>query len=261
MLSDADTGFGEGTEGVARVVQEYSRAGAAGLHLEDQVFPKRCGHLDGKQLVDAPTFAAKVAAAARARDALRDGGGGGGGGFVVCARTDARGVEGLAAAIDRAKRYVDAGADMVFPEGLASLEEFHEVGRALRGYNGVNGGEGPFLLANMTEWGKTPLLSTAEFGRAGFHCTIFPMTLFRFAMRGVVDGLRELKAHGCVQERPQPLEARMLTREATYELLGYTPSEPWAYPNPNHHDDDVGAADGAGAAAPRTAFRQKGGGD
>lgn len=244
VLSDADTGFGEGDEGVARVVHEYSRAGAAGLHLEDQVFPKRCGHLDGKQLVDARDFAAKVTAAARARDAVRDGSGGG---FVVCARTDARGVEGLEAAIERAKRYVDAGADMIFPEGLVSLEEFHAVGVALRGYNGANGGEGPFLLANMTEWGKTPLLSTADFGHAGFHCTIFPMTLFRFAMRGVVDGLQELRAHGRVQERP-PLEGRMLTREATYELLGYTPSVPWAYPSPNGGDSD---------RRPRTAFRQE----
>jgi methylisocitrate lyase len=241
VLSDADTGFGEGTEGVARVVREYSRAGAAGLHLEDQVFPKRCGHLDGKQLVGASEFALKVEAAARARDALGDS-------FVVCARTDARGVEGLEAAIARAKRYVDAGADMVFPEGLASLEEFEAVAKALRGYNGINGGVGPFLLANMTEWGKTPLTSAAEFGRAGFHCTIFPMTLFRFAMRGVVDGLQELREHGRVLDAPEtPLKARMLTREATYELLGYMPSVPWEYPSANHDDGKCGR---------RTTFRQ-----
>lgn len=253
VLSDADTGFTEGTEGISRVVYEYSRAGAAGLHLEDQVFPKRCGHLDGKQLVSPPEFATKVQAAARARDAL-------GNGFVVCARTDARGVEGLEAAVDRAKRYVDAGADMVFPEGLASLEEFEAVAKALRGYNGANGGEGPFLLANMTEFGKTPLLSTHDFGRAGVHATIFPMTLFRFAMRGVVDGLRELKEHGRVLdgELHGPLEGRMLTREETYELMGYTPSHAWPYPSPNHTGREAEAQEGAaGGPRRRTSFRQK----
>jgi methylisocitrate lyase len=212
---------------------------------QDQVFPKRCGHLDGKQLVDAREFASKVEAAARARDGL-------GNGFVVCARTDARSVEGLQAAIARSKLYVDAGADMIFPEGLLSLGEFRAVSKALKGYNGINGGEGPFLLANMTEWGKTPLLSTAEFGAAGFHCTIFPMTLFRFAMRGVLEGLRELKAHGRVldDDAQRPLRERMLTREATYELLGYTPSVPWEFPSPNND---------AGKGSRRTGFRQKDG--
>ncbi len=227
LLADADTAFGEGSEVVQRVVCEYVRAGAGGLHLEDQVFPKRCGHLDGKALVPAENFAMKIQAAARVRDEEVAGSG-----FVLCARTDARGVEGLESTISRAQRYVDAGADMIFPEGLASLEEFEAVAKALRGYNGINGGQGPFLLANMTEFGKTPLTSATRMGELGYHCTIFPMTLFRRAMRGVLEGLEELKTHG--QVRPETLAAgALLSREETYELLGYTPSMPWHYPSAN----------------------------
>jgi len=145
---------------VRRLVLEYRRAGAAGLHIEDQVFPKRCGHLDGKQLVPAAEFALKIQAAAQAREEE----GGREGGVVICARTDARGVEGMEGVVERAKRYVDAGADMIFPEGLCSGAEFLEVSKALKGHNGINNGEGPFLLANMTEFGKTPLLSTTRMG-------------------------------------------------------------------------------------------------
>jgi len=149
---------------VRRLLLEYRRAGAAGLHIEDQVFPKRCGHLDGKQLVPAAEFALKIQAAAEARE--EEGGREGEGGrVVICARTDARGVEGMEGVIERGKRYVDAGADMIFPEGLCSAAEFLEVSKALKGYNGINNGEGPFLLANMTEFGKTPLLSTTRMGK------------------------------------------------------------------------------------------------
>ena len=119
-MADADTGFG-GVDNVGRVVYEYRRAGAAGLHLEDQVLPKRCGHLDGKALVPADEFALKIKEAVRVRNEAVDKS------FIICARTDARGVEGLSQAIDRAKRYVDAGADMIFPEGLQSEEEFKAV--------------------------------------------------------------------------------------------------------------------------------------
>ena len=124
--------------------------------------------MDGKQLVPAADFAIKIQAAAEARDEEageeEQGGREREGGVVICARTDARSVEGMEEVLERAKRYVDAGADMIFPEGLCSAEEFMKVSKALRGYNGVNKGEGPFLLANMTEFGKTPLLSTTRMG-------------------------------------------------------------------------------------------------
>jgi len=168
LIADADTGGEGGREGVRRLVFEYRRAGAAGLHIEDQVFPKRCGHLDGKQLVPTADFALKIQAAAEARDEEAEEEGQGGrekeGGMVICARTDARSVEGIEKVIERAKQYVDAGADMIFPEGLYTAAEFLKVSKALRGYNGVNEGEGPFLLANLTEFGKTPLLSTIKMG-------------------------------------------------------------------------------------------------
>src|SRR5690606_669967 len=119
VIADADTGFGE-SEMLTRTVHEYSRAGAAGCHIEDQVFPKRCGHLDGKRLIPIDHFAEKVSAAAAARDTL-------GNGFIVCARTDAAGVDGIDATIQRSKAYLDAGADMIFPEGLHSEADFARV--------------------------------------------------------------------------------------------------------------------------------------
>lgn len=131
-----------------------------------QVFPKRCGHIDGKTLVPAQEFALKITEAARARDE-----GGVDKNFIICARTDARGVEGLSKAIDRAKRYVDAGADMIFPEGLESEAEFREVAMALKNYNG---GQGPFLLANLTEFGKTPNLSLDKVGWSFSTCMTRP---------------------------------------------------------------------------------------
>lgn len=236
LLADADTGGEGGEGGVRRVVMEYRRAGAAALHVEDQVFPKRCGHLEGKELVPADEFALKVQAAARARDEGRVAGeeGGGNGGLMICARTDARSVVGVEEVIERAKRYVDAGADMIFPEGLCSGDEFLRVSQALKGYNGVNGGEGPYLLANMTEFGKTPLLSVRRMGALGYHATIFPMTLFRWAMRGVVEALEELREGGRVSKTALR-EGRLLTREETYELLGYTPGRVWEYPNANSY--------------------------
>ena len=143
VIADADTGFGEG-EMVSRCVREYIFAGAAGLHIEDQQFPKRCGHLDGKTLIPIEDMSEKVKRAALARDAADPD-------FIVCARTDAAGVSGLDDAVTRATAYVDAGADMIFPEGLHSLEDFQKFSTAMgRLPNG-----GPLLLANMTEFGKT----------------------------------------------------------------------------------------------------------
>ncbi|MFG0276293.1 MAG: isocitrate lyase/phosphoenolpyruvate mutase family protein [Phycisphaerales bacterium] len=231
VLSDADTGFGEG-EMTARAVWDYSNAGAAGFHIEDQVFPKRCGHLDGKSLVSIEHFQEKVAMAAQARDACS------GGAFLVCARTDARGVEGFDRAVERAKAYVDAGADMLFPEGLASEEEFGRFADALRGYGAR---KGPYLLANMTEFGKTPMLSLGRFADLGYHCVIYPVTTLRLAMHAVTESLRALKA----EESAATLLDRMQTRKELYALLRYTPGEAWAFPSAaaNHPTSTTPAAD------------------
>ncbi|MEU1322137.1 methylisocitrate lyase [Streptomyces microflavus] len=196
-LIDADTGFGEPMN-AARTVQLMEDAGLAGLHLEDQVNPKRCGHLDGKTLVGRDDMVRKVRAAA---DARRDPD------FLLMARTDARGPEGLEAAIDRAKAYVDAGADAVFPEALADEGEFEAFRAAV---------DVP-LLANMTEFGKGPLLDTATLERLGYNIALYPVTLFRLAMGAVEDGLRTLAADGS----QQALLPRMQTRSRLYEVLGY----------------------------------------
>lgn len=218
VLADADTGFGE-EEMVVRTLHEYSRAGGAGFHIEDQVFPKRCGHLEGKRLVSVDHMQEKVAAAAVARDAL-------GGDFVVCARTDARGVDGLDEAISRARAYVEAGADMIFPEGLTSESEFAKVAEALRSVRGAAPHGGPFLLANMTEFGKTPIIPLSRFAEMGYHVVIFPVTTLRIAMRAVDDALVALKREGHVEG----MLDRMQTRADLYSLLGYTPGEAWRFP-------------------------------
>ncbi|WP_433405541.1 methylisocitrate lyase [Streptomyces sp. CA-146814] len=196
-LIDADTGFGEPMN-AARTVQLMEDAGLAGLHLEDQVNPKRCGHLDGKTLVGREEMVGKVRAAV---DARRDPD------FLLMARTDARGPEGLTAAIDRAKAYVDAGADAVFPEALADEAEFEAFRAAV---------DVP-LLANMTEFGKGPLLDAATLENLGYNIALYPVTLFRLAMGAVEDGLAALAADGT----QQALLPRMQTRSRLYEVLGY----------------------------------------
>lgn len=196
-LIDADTGFGEPMN-AARTVQLMEDAGLAGLHLEDQVNPKRCGHLDGKTLVGREEMVRKVRAAV---DARRDPD------FLLMARTDARGPEGLTAAIDRAKAYVDAGADAVFPEALADEAEFEAFRAAV---------DVP-LLANMTEFGKGPLLGAATLENLGYNIALYPVTLFRLAMGAVEDGLAALAADGT----QQALLPRMQTRSRLYEVLGY----------------------------------------
>lgn len=197
VLIDADTGFGAPVS-AARTVQLFEEAGLAGLHLEDQTAVKRCGHLDGKTLVAREEMVQRVRAAAGAR---RDPD------FLLMARTDARAVEGLAAAIDRAKAYVDAGADAVFPEALADEAEFAAFREAL---------DVP-LLANMTEFGKSPLLSARTLEDLGYDIALYPVTLFRLANGAVEDGLRTLAAEG-TQESLLP---RMQTRSRLYEVLGY----------------------------------------
>ncbi len=219
VIADADTGFGE-SEMVIRTVWYYHRAGAAGLHIEDQVFPKRCGHLDGKALVPVEHMVEKVRAAAKARDACS------GGAFIVCARTDARGVEGMDAAIMRARAYIEAGADLIFPEGLASEEEFarfaQEVGVRTRAQ-----GPGPraYLLANMTEVGKTPIIPLRRFGEMGYSCVIWPVTTLRAAMGEVTRILSDLKRDGDVSS----FVGRVQDRKGLYGLLGYEPGKEWEF--------------------------------
>ena len=216
VLADADTGFGE-AEMVRRTVLEYDRAGAAGLHLEDQVFPKRCGHLDGKALVPIDHMCEKVAWAAEASADCS------GGAFLICARTDARGVEGMGAAIDRAEAYVVAGAAMIFPEGLTSAEEFGVFAKEVRERCGDRR---VYLLANMTEFGKTPIIPLTRFGELGYDLVIYPVTMLRIAMRAVEDALAHLCEHGDVSG----LLGAMQTREELYRLVGYTPGRPWKLP-------------------------------
>ncbi|MEW5350950.1 methylisocitrate lyase [Streptomyces sp. 16-176A] len=197
VLVDADTGFGEPMN-AARTVQLMEDAGLAGLHLEDQVNPKRCGHLDGKSVVPADDMVRRLRAAV---DARRDPD------FLLMARTDARSVEGLTAAIDRAKAYVDAGADAIFPEALADEAEFEAFRKAV---------DVP-LLANMTEFGKSRLLDARTLHDLGYDIALYPVTLLRLAMGAVEDGLRTLAAEGTQKS----LLPRMQTRSRLYELLGY----------------------------------------
>lgn len=218
VVADADTGFGE-AEMARRTVIDYSRAGAAGLHLEDQVFPKRCGHLDGKALVPVDHACEKVNAASRAAVQLKNG-------FIVCARTDAKGVEGFDAAISRAKAYVEAGAEMLFPEGLTSEEEFAKFAKAMAGVKTLSGRNSPYLLANMTEFGKTPVIPVSRFGELGYSCVIFPVSLLRVAMGAVTRALSQLQKDGSVAG----FIDQMQTRKELYELIGYTPGTEWDYP-------------------------------
>ena len=249
VLADADTGFGE-AEMVRRTVIEYHRAGAAGLHLEDQVFPKRCGHLDGKALVPTDHMCEKVQWAAKASRDCSDSA------FLICARTDAAGVDGLDAAVERARAYTAAGADMIFPEGLKSEQEFADFAAALRASTSPErklgsasgplsrprrerAGErapssptstasaaSPYLLANMTEFGKTPLIPLTRFGELGYDLVIYPVTMLRIAMGAITRALETLHREGTVE----PFLGEMQTREELYRLVGYTPGEPWEFP-------------------------------
>lgn len=198
LLCDADTGFGEALS-VERTVRQLEAAGAAGLHLEDQVLPKRCGHLTGKQLVEPEVMVAKLRAAVAARRDPH---------FVLIARTDARSVGGLDDAIQRALRYREAGADAIFPEALESAEEFALFAREV---------PGP-LLANMTEFGRTPSLDVDALGALGYRLVLFPVTTLRVALRAVETTLTQIMHKGHQRDcLPQ-----MLTRAELYDLLGYS---------------------------------------
>jgi methylisocitrate lyase len=198
LLCDADTGFGEALN-VERTVRLFESAGVAGIHLEDQQLPKRCGHLSGKHLVESEIMAAKLRAAASAR---RDGN------FVIIARTDARGVIGFDEAVRRARLYVAAGADAIFPEALESRDEFAAFARALAPVP---------LLANMTEFGRSPNLDFAELAEIGYRLVLYPVATLRLALRAAHLGLADILAKGHQREQ---LEA-MMTRAELYDLLDY----------------------------------------
>lgn len=196
-LIDADTGFGEPMN-AARTVQEMENAGISGLHIEDQVNPKRCGHLDGKEVVGLELAVRRIRAAVQGR---RDPN------FLIMARTDVRAVEGLAAAADRAKALVDAGADAIFPEAMRSLEEFAAIRAAV---------DVP-VLANMTEFGKSELFSTSQLASVGINMVIWPVSLLRIAMGAAERALDTLNEHGTLSSRL----SEMQHRAELYELISY----------------------------------------
>ncbi|MEN9992505.1 MAG: hypothetical protein RLY83_75 [Actinomycetota bacterium] len=206
-IIDADTGFGEPMN-VARTIQALEDAGVAGLHIEDQINPKRCGHLDGKGVVDDNTAIKRIKAAV---DARRDEN------LLIMARTDIRAAEGLPAAIDRAKKLVDAGADAIFPEAMKDLSEFEAMRKAL---------DVP-ILANMTEFGKSELFTKQQLADVGMNIVIYPVSLLRLAMGSAMRGLDSLKVDGSLQNQV----GNMQTRAELYELLDYE-----AY---NHFDNGV----------------------
>jgi methylisocitrate lyase len=196
-LIDADTGFGEPMN-VARTVQTLEDAGVSGLHIEDQVNPKRCGHLDGKAVVDSETAIKRIRAAA---DARRDPN------LLIMARTDIRAVDGLQAAIDRAKALVDAGADAIFPEAMKDLSEFEAMRNAIS----------VPMLANMTEFGKSELFTVERLESVGANLVIYPVSLLRLAMGAAERGLDTLVAEGSLNGEV----ANMQTRSRLYELNDY----------------------------------------
>ena len=196
-LIDADTGFGEPMN-AARTITLLEDAGLAGCHLEDQVNPKRCGHLDGKAVVSTAEMVKRLRGAVAAR---RDSN------FVICARTDAAGIEGVDAAIERARAYADAGADLIFTEALTGPADFEKFRAAV---------DIP-LLANMTEFGKSELLSESQLSDIGYNVVIYPVTTLRLAMYAVESGLREIDAKGTQSD----LLGQMQHRSRLYELLRY----------------------------------------
>ncbi len=196
-IIDGDTGFGEAIN-VMMMIKEMESLSAVGVHIEDQEMPKKCGHLAGKRLVPPEAMAVKIAAAVEARTEPD---------FLILARTDARAVEGIDGAIKRANVYLEAGADAIFPEALESKEEFILFRKEVNAP----------LLANMTEFGKSPYLSAKELGDMGYNMVIFPLTAFRVMLKSVSDALGKLKAEGT----QKTFIEEMMTRKELYEILGY----------------------------------------
>jgi methylisocitrate lyase len=200
LIVDADTGFGEAIN-VQRTVKELVNANAAAIQIEDQVLPKKCGHLKGKKLVPLEEMAKKIVAAKQI----------GGEDILIVARTDARGVEGLDSAIERAKDYVKAGADIIFPEALTSEEEFKEFARKIN----------VPLLANMTEFGKTPYYTVEQFKEWGYKLVIFPVTLLRISLGAMREALKVIRNEGTQKS----ILDKMMTRQEFYDLIGYSKYE------------------------------------
>jgi methylisocitrate lyase len=201
LIVDADTGFGEAVN-VERTIVELEAAGAAAIQLEDQRLPKRCGHLSGKSLVTPDEMCTKVRAAVAARTDPQ---------FVIVARTDARGVEGYAQAVERARRYLEAGADWIFPEALETPDEFGRFADDVKCP----------LLANLTEFGKSPLLTREDLQQFGYAAALLPVTTLRLAMKAVAEGLQAIAEQGTQRS----LVPQMQTRQELYDLLGYADYE------------------------------------
>lgn len=197
-IIDIDTGFGE-TMSATRTVQEMIEMGLAGCHLEDQVNPKRCGHLDGKSLVSKQEMVRKIAAATSGKKLDPN--------FLLIARTDARAVEGLDSAIERSQAYIDAGAECIFIEALENEKEFETFRKAIS----------VPLLANMTEFGKSKLLTYSQLSNLGYNIVIYPVSTFRLAMKATVDGLQEIKSNGT----QEGLLDKMQHRKDLYALSRY----------------------------------------
>lgn len=207
LIVDADTGFGE-TMNVMRTVRMMEDAGVSAIHLEDQILPKRCGHLSGKKLVQTEDMVKKIRAAVSSR---KDDD------FMIIARTDARAVEGVESAIERCNEYIEAGADAIFTEALQSREEFSKFAKTLN----------VPLLGNMTEFGKSPLLSLDEFREIGYRIVIFPLTGFRVSLRAVSDAYSRLFKEGTQRD----FIGSLMTRKEYYEVIGYDDYE--------KDDDDI----------------------
>jgi len=197
LLVDADTGWGAAFN-IARTTRDLARAGAAGMHIEDQVQAKRCGHRPGKALVATSEMTDRIKAAVDARLDEK---------FVLMARTDAHAVEGQQAAVDRALRYVDAGADMIFAEALTTLDEYRQFARAVA----------VPVLANITEFGKTPLYTIRELGDAGVRLALYPLSAFRASAKAALNVYRTLRERGTQKD----VIDSMQTRAELYEVLGY----------------------------------------
>jgi len=197
LIVDVDTGFGE-VLNVERTVIEMEAANVSAIHIEDQVLPKKCGHLNGKELISKQEMVEKITAATSVRK-NKD--------FMIIARTDARAVEGLEAAISRARAYIDAGADAIFPEALESEEEFKKFAEEVNAP----------LLANMTEFGKSPLLSAKDLEELGYKIVIFPLTAFRASLKTMEDIYGTIKREGTQRN----IIEKLMTRKEFYDLIGY----------------------------------------
>lgn len=211
VFSDADTGYGSELN-VARTVGAFEQSGAVAIHLEDQETFKRCGHLEGKAIVPVEEMVTKLKVAAAARTAED---------FAIIARTDAVAAEGFDAALSRAHAYADAGADVLFCEALPSREDFARFAKEVPPLP---------LLANMTEFGKSPMITAAEFEQMGYAAVIYPMTAFRLMLRAIDEGMKTLAQSGT----QQGLLGSMKTRAELYEFLDYDPQQPLRRFQPQH---------------------------